>query len=49
MGWLLKTLNKLWNVTILILVLLNILGLIFLDHVRSNVVTLVDTISFSGL
>ena len=49
MGWLLKTLNKLWNVTILILVLLNILGLIFLDHVRSNVVTLVDTISSSGL
>ena len=26
MGWLLKTLSKLWNVTILILVLLNILG-----------------------
>ena len=49
MGRLLKTLNKLWNVTILILVLLNILGLIFLDHVRSNVVTLVDTISSSGL
>ena len=49
MGWLLKTLSKLWSVTILILVLLNILGSIFSDQVRSNVVTLVDTISSSGL
>ena len=49
MGWLLKTLSKLWNVTILILVLLNILGSIFSDQVRGNIVTLVDTISSSGL
>mgnify|MGYP001047170303 CR=1 FL=1 len=49
MGWLLKTLSKLLSVITLILFLLIILGSIFSDQVRSNVVTLVDILGSSGL
>ena len=49
MGRLLKTLSKLLSVITLILILLIILGSIFSDQVRSNVVTLVDILGSSGL
>ena len=49
MGRLLKTLSKLLSVITLILILLIILGSIFSDQVRNNVVTLVDILGSSGL
>ena len=45
----LKTVSKLFTMGTLIIILLVILGSIFTQQVRSNVVTLADDLSSSGL
>jgi|TARA_B000000477_G_C5868971_1_gene132871 hypothetical protein len=45
----LKTVSKLFTMGALIIILLVILGSIFTQQVRSNVVTLADDLSSSGL
>ena len=45
----LKTVSKLFTIGALIIILLVILGSIFTQQVRSNVVTLADDLSSSGL
>ena len=49
MGQLLKTVNKVLNVGVLIIILLIIFGSIFTQYVRSNVESLIDNLSSSGL
>ena len=49
MGQLLKTVNKVLNVGVLIIILLIIFGSIFTQYVRSNVEALIDNLSSSGL